>query len=283
MVRKSGKFKKKEDNGRPKKKNSIRFDSDNEDMMDDDIDVFHKKRDVVPLNIHEDVEESDEDAEQPVLDFEDDDEEDAHTDEDKPPKGLAAKIARTQKFLRAKFGDVEDGILADADEEEPGRDFWGKKSDLYGADVGNEPQSSDDEDAAEEEDAVLKRQMTIANNLSMEDYGVVDTSQDETDRELTFQEILDNGNVPSKASLDKEIKVEEGMTYEIVKKDLNTLTKEEQMDVVYSSAPELIGLLSELKDALEQLENKVNPLVEKAYKESSIEIGVLLIYVLYSL
>ncbi|XP_042007528.1 nucleolin-like [Salvia splendens] len=91
MVRKSGKFKKKEDNGRPKKKNSIRFDSDNEDMMDDDIDVFHKKRDVVPLNIHEDVEESDEDAEQPVLDFEDDDEEDAHTDEDKPPKGLAAK------------------------------------------------------------------------------------------------------------------------------------------------------------------------------------------------
>ena len=30
----------------------------------------HKKRDVVPLNINEDAEESDEDAEQPVLDFE---------------------------------------------------------------------------------------------------------------------------------------------------------------------------------------------------------------------
>lgn len=38
MGRKSGKFKKKEDDGRPKKK-SIRFDSDNEDMMDDEIDV----------------------------------------------------------------------------------------------------------------------------------------------------------------------------------------------------------------------------------------------------
>ncbi|KAL1557218.1 something about silencing protein 10-like [Salvia divinorum] len=179
-----------------------------------------------------------------------------------------ARIA-TQKYLRAKFGNVEDGILDDADEEEPGRDFWGKKSDLYGADVGNEPQSSDDEDAAEEEDAVLKRQMTIANNLSMEDYGVEDTSQDETDRELTFQENLDHGNPPSKTSLDKVIKDEEGMAYEIVKKDLNALTKEEQMDVVYSSAPELIGLLSELKDALEHLENKVNPLVEKITLQES--------------
>ncbi|KAG6422878.1 hypothetical protein SASPL_113260 [Salvia splendens] len=297
MGRKSGKFKKKEDDGRPKKK-SIRFDSDNEDMMDDDIDVFHKKRDVVPLNINEDVEESDEDAEQPVLDFEEEDVEDEDAD-DKPPKGLAAKIdygvsivARTQKYLRAKFGDAEDETLDDADEEEAGKDFWGKKSDLYGADVGNEvvclpnnascltldmfnilyitfciyllkPQSSDDEDAAEEEDAVLKRQMTIANNLSMEDYGVEDTSQDESDREPTFQEILDHGKCPSKPSLGKGINDEEGMTYEVVKKDLNALTKEEQMDVVYSSAPELIGLLSELKDSLDQLENKVNPLVEK--------------------
>ncbi|KAL1561398.1 something about silencing protein 10 [Salvia divinorum] len=269
MGRKSGKFKKKEDDGRPKKK-SIRFDSDNEDMMNDEIDVFHEKRDVVPLNINEDVEESDEDAEQPVLDIEEDDEKDEDTDDDdKPPKGLAAKIARTQKYLRAKFGDAEDEILDDADEEEAGRDFWGKKSDLYGADVGNEPQSSDDEDAAEEEDAVLKRQMTIANNLSMEDYGVEDTSEDETDREPTFQEILDHGKPPSKPSLDKGINDEEGMAYEIVKKDLNALTKEEQMDVVYSSAPELIGLLSELKDSLDQLENKVNPLVEKIKGQES--------------
>ncbi|XP_047976227.1 something about silencing protein 10 [Salvia hispanica] len=269
MGRKSGKFKKKEDDGRPKKK-SIRFDSDNEDMMDDEIDVFHKKRDVVPLNINEDAEESDEDAEQPVLDFEEEeDEEDEDDDDDKPPKGLAAKIARTQKYLRAKFGDVEDETLDDADEEEEGKDFWGKKSDLYGADVGNEPQSSDNEDAAEEEDAVLKRQMTIANNLSMEDYGVEDTSADETDREPTFQEILDHGKPPSKPSVDKGINVEEGMSYEIVKKDLNALTKQEQMDVVYSSAPELIGLLSELKDSLDQLENKVNPLAEKIKGQES--------------
>lgn len=32
--------------------------------------TVHKNRDVIPLNINEDMEESDEDTEQPVLDFE---------------------------------------------------------------------------------------------------------------------------------------------------------------------------------------------------------------------
>lgn len=34
------------------------------------VTAVHKNRDVIPLNINDDVEESDEDAEQPVLDFE---------------------------------------------------------------------------------------------------------------------------------------------------------------------------------------------------------------------
>lgn len=38
MGRKAGKYKKKEDNG-SQKKSSIRFDSDNEDMMNDEIDA----------------------------------------------------------------------------------------------------------------------------------------------------------------------------------------------------------------------------------------------------
>ncbi|KAL0392461.1 UNVERIFIED_CONTAM: Something about silencing protein 10 [Sesamum radiatum] len=275
MGRKAGKYKRKENNG-PVKKNSVRFDSDHEDMMNDEIDVFHKNRDVVPLDMNEDMEESDEDAEQPVFDFEDgkdedeDDEEEDIDDDDKPPKGLAAKIVRTQKYLRAKFGGVDDEMLDDADEEEEERVVWGRKKDvLYGADVDYEPQSSDDEDAAEEEAEVLKLQSEKAKVLSMEDFGLEDASQDETDREPTFEEILDHGKSTSKSSLDKGIKYEDGLTYEIVEKDLNSLTKEEQMDIVYSSAPELIGLLSELNDALEQLENKVDPLVDKIRERES--------------
>ncbi|KAL0322743.1 UNVERIFIED_CONTAM: hypothetical protein Sangu_1893600 [Sesamum angustifolium] len=206
MGRKAGKYKRKENNG-PVKKNSVRFGSDDEDMMNDEIDVFHKNRDVVPLDMNEDMEESDEDAEQPVFDFEDgkdedeDDEEEDIDDDDKPPKGLAAKIVRTQKYLRAKFGGVDDEMLDEADEEEEERVVWGRKKDvLYGADVDYEPQSSDDEDAAEEEAEVLKLQSEKAKVLSMEDFGLEDASQDETDREPTFEEILDHGKPTSKSS-----------------------------------------------------------------------------------
>ncbi|KAL3621642.1 hypothetical protein CASFOL_036554 [Castilleja foliolosa] len=262
MGKKGGKFKKKENNA-PVKDRSVQF--DDEDMMNDEIDAFHKNRDIVPLNIGGDMEGSDEDNEQPVYDFEmdeddEDDEDEDIDDEDNPPKGLEAKIIRTQKYMRDKFGGVEDELPDDDDEENQKGETWVKKSDLHGTDVDNE---CDNEDAAEEEAEVKRIASEKAKLLSMKDFGLGDTSQDETDTEPTFEEILEHGRPTSKASLDKGIKDEDGTTYEIVKKDLNALTKEEQIEIVYSSAPELIGLLSELNDALDQLENKVNPLVDK--------------------
>lgn len=44
-------------------------------------------------------------------------------------------VARTQKYLRAKFGGVEDEMLDDAEEEEEKRAVWSRKNDMYGADV----------------------------------------------------------------------------------------------------------------------------------------------------
>ncbi|GER40641.1 something about silencing protein sas10 [Striga asiatica] len=255
MGRKGGKYRKKEN----VKNKSVELGSDDDDMMNDEVDAFHKNRDVLPLKISGDVEESDEDNEQPVFDFEDEDDEDDDTDnEDKPPKGRTAQILRTQKYLRAKFGGPADELLDDADEEDQERVVWRRKKDMYGAD----PQSSDDEDAVEEEAEVLKLQREKAKILSVEDFGLEDASQDEIDQEPTFEEILDHGKSKTEVPLNREIK-EDGSTYEIVKKDLSALTKEEQMDIVYSSAPELIGLLSEFNDAVDQLENKITPLVDK--------------------
>lgn len=48
-------------------------------------------------------------------------------------------------------------------------------------------QSSDDEDAAAELEEVLKRQREKSKDLRPEDFGLGDTSEDETDREPTFE------------------------------------------------------------------------------------------------
>lgn len=244
-----------------------------EEDLDDDIDAFHKQRDKIPLDINGDVGESDEDNEQPVFDFEgidDDEDEDDATDDDAQLTGLAAKIARQQKFLRAKMGGVEDEMHDEAEDEEDKRAVWGRRKDIYyNADnVDYELQSSDEELPAEEEAEVLRLQREKAKSLSMEDFGLDDVSQEDSDGEPTMEEILVKGKAASKSS-EKNVDDDAGAAYEI-EKDLNSLSREEQMDVVYSSAPELVGLLSELNDALEQLENRVNPLLCKVKEGKNI-------------
>lgn len=258
----------KSDNKNPKRRATVYHHAPSADDVDDEIDTFHKQRDIVPLDINDNSGESDEDDEHPVFDFKDanDDDEDEYENID-DDTGLVAKIARQQKYFRAKDGGVEDEMLDDAEDEEEKRSTWGRRKNIYhdGDNVDYELQSSD-ELLAEEEAEVLRLQKEKVKSLSMEDFGVEDVSQDESDGGPTLEEILVKGKVPSKALADKEARDDPGAAYEEVKKDLNALSKEEQMDVVYSSAPELVGLLSELSDALDELENKVNPLLSKVKK-----------------
>ncbi|XP_019165890.1 PREDICTED: something about silencing protein 10 isoform X2 [Ipomoea nil] len=263
MGRKAGKHKKRESN--PSKKSSkMDFYDEDDDMMNDEIDAFHKQRDIIPLDINKDVdEESDEDDDHPVYDLEDDDDdedddededEDEGNDDDDHDDGLAAKISKQLKYMRAKTGGVDDEMHDESDKEEKKRTVWSRHKSVY---YSTENLNSSDDDLPAEEEEVLRLQKENAKALSLEDFGLED------DKEATFEEILAHGKPAAKDSTDKEENNETNIAYEKIKKDLNALTREEQMDVVYSSAPELVGLLSELNEAHEELDNKVNPLLSK--------------------
>ncbi|XP_047256210.1 something about silencing protein 10 [Capsicum annuum] len=226
MGKKSGKFKKENSSS---KKLKIDFFNKDDDMMNDAIDAFHEKRDIIPLDVTEDSAESDEDNEHPVYDLkEDEDEEDEDDDfDDAMLTGLGAKIARTQKYLKATMGGVEDQMHDEAEQEKEEGPLWGRGKNIYYQNKENVEESSDEDLIAEEEAEVLRMQQKKAKSLSAEDFGIED------DDELTFEEILAQGKPGSAVSINGEAKNETGIAYEEVQKDLNALTKEEQMDVVY--------------------------------------------------
>ncbi|GMI78914.1 EMBRYO DEFECTIVE 2777, Thallo [Hibiscus trionum] len=267
----------KKDKRNPKRRHRGDYGLDPENV-DDEIDIFHKQRDVVPLDINGDVGDSDDDDEHPVFylqDINDDEGDDDDDIDDAQVSKFAAKIVRQQKQTRAKLGGVDDEMHDEEDEDEDEdekeeRAPWGDiKSRYYGGDNRDfELHSSDDEAPREEEEEVKEIQKERAKHLSIEDFGLEDSSEDETNRELTLEEMSLKGK-DGKLSLVSEEPVDDLATFEEVKKDLNALSKEEQMNVVHSSAPELIGLLSELNASLEELESNVNPLLRKA-KEGEI-------------
>ncbi|OVA05757.1 Sas10/Utp3/C1D [Macleaya cordata] len=277
---KGGKRQKK-DTGNPKKRTRDEYFSAEEDM-DDEVDAFHKQRDVVPLDLDGDVGISDEDDEHPVFDVkgadeEEDDDDDDENDNDDDDTGFVAKLARSEKYLRQKTGGVDDEI--DSEDEEEGwraKPWSRRKGDYYKADnIDFELQSSDEDLPAEEEAEALRLEKEQAKSRSIADYGVedIDKYDSDSDREPTLEDILVKGKSSSKPRADKETQDDMDTAYEVVKKDISALSREEQMDVVYSSAPELVGLLSELNDAFDQLEGKVNPLLNKVNARESTSKG----------
>ncbi|KAJ6878438.1 something about silencing protein 10-like [Populus alba x Populus x berolinensis] len=263
---KKGRSQKKDGSSRSSKRKTRGEYVDPQDM-DDDIDSFHKQRDIIPLDVDGDVGELSDDEEEPIFDDEaiNNDEDDDEDDDEDEDTGLAAKIIKQQKFLRAKFGDFDDELQDEEEDEEAAQNIvWsGNRShDYHGGDNRDIELDSSDEALKEEEDEVLKLQRERAKNLSVEDFGLKD-DEDESDKELTLGEISNQGKTAKKARLSKDAIDDLGTTFEL-NKDFNELSRKEQMEIISSSAPELVGLLSELNSTLEELENKVNPLLKKA-------------------
>ncbi|XP_015944459.1 protein THALLO [Arachis duranensis] len=252
----------------PKNKKAIKNDKKGSrhpfsaDDMDDEIDAFNKQRDIIPLDVNADAEESDEDDEVPVFDKGIDDSEDEVFDDDEEEDDEDAdddlsKMIRQRKYLRAKFGTGEDDMHDDEEEEdEDNKLTWGGKRFAHGAENRNfELQSSDDEDPKEEEKLALQQQKDKAKYYTMEDYGLADISEGKDDEIMTFEDASDKGKGAVR-SPDRDI------TFTV--EDLKALSKEEQMNILHRSAPDLVGWLSELNEAHEQLEAKVNPFLSKA-------------------
>ncbi|KAB2611243.1 something about silencing protein 10-like [Pyrus ussuriensis x Pyrus communis] len=101
--------------------------------MDDEIDAFHKQRDIIPLDVNEEDGDSDEDNEQPVFGLEDiHDDDDDDVDDDR-----ILAFLQKQKFLREKFG-AEDDLHDDEENEEEEKPVWGgKRQNYYGVDNGD--------------------------------------------------------------------------------------------------------------------------------------------------
>ncbi|XP_020585727.1 something about silencing protein 10 [Phalaenopsis equestris] len=259
-----------------------------EKEVDDEIDAFHKQREMILLDVNKDAGDSDDDLEEPVFDLEDhqngdsyndrenDDEEDEDEDDDEDSgdfddvkdKGFSAKIIRQAKYLKEKFGGGEDEMSDDDEQDEERKTVWGRKKNLYySADnIDYELQSSDEDLPMEEEAEVLKIQREKAKTLEMEDFGLADSDKEMSDfdgEEKLFQE-LGKGAVAQKTGVDVDGITIDG--YEEIKKNINALSKVEQMDVVYSAAPELVSLLSELNTAVDQLK-QVKPFACKVIKE----------------
>ncbi|PWA91951.1 Sas10 C-terminal domain-containing protein [Artemisia annua] len=169
-------------------------------------------------------------------------------------------VAKQQKSLKAKIGGAADETQDDDEDDQDKSVAWGKGKNMYYETSKGDSSEEDDE----EEKEVLRLQKEKTNLLSNADYGIEEHSEEEP----TFEESLSKGKSRSKAVVGRDAKDESDT--EVVMKDPSALSKEEQMDIVYNSAPELVGLLAELNDAVEQLETKVDPVLSKLKEEKNV-------------
>ncbi|RLN46891.1 hypothetical protein BBJ29_002900 [Phytophthora kernoviae] len=130
---------------------------------------------------------------------------------------------------------------------------------------------SDEEVAKDEEEAALELQRKQAEMMDDEDFGIDDaepsgSEEDEEedakeapavdDEELVGEQLADIANLADNGAGGAE-------DVEQVHKDFSKMSKKDKLQIVNQSAPELLGLISELEATTKELEEEVTPAVLK--------------------
>ncbi|GMF20200.1 unnamed protein product [Phytophthora lilii] len=149
---------------------------------------------------------------------------------------------------------------------------WGKsRKTFYSADTAEYELESDEEVAKDEEEAALELQRKQAEMMDDEDFGIdepeADGDEEEEEEEETETAPVDDEELVGEQLADIATLADNGAggaeTVEQVQKDFSRMSKKDKLQIVNQSAPELLGLMSELEATTKELEQVVTPAVTK--------------------
>uniref|UniRef100_A0AAV1UQI2 Sas10 C-terminal domain-containing protein n=1 Tax=Peronospora matthiolae TaxID=2874970 RepID=A0AAV1UQI2_9STRA len=152
---------------------------------------------------------------------------------------------------------------------------WGQsRKTFYSADTAEYELESDEEVAKDEEEAALELQRKQVELMDDEDFGIdapeTDGEEEEEEEEgaMTIQEVVvDDEELVSEQLAGIAALADNGAggaeTVEQVHKDFSKMSKQDKLQIVNQSAPELLGLISELDSTTKELAEVVTPAVLK--------------------
>lgn len=168
---------------------------------------------------------------------------------------------------------------------------WGKsKKNFYSADTAEFELDSDEEAAQDEEDAALELQRKQAEMMDEEDFGFGDDAEDEDEEGGEDDDApVDDEDLVGAQLADISMLVDkgDGSAIEQVHKDFSKMSKKEKLQIVNQyvntrlsflfnveclrtylavlcrSAPELLGLMSELENTMKELKDVISPAIMK--------------------